>query len=97
MGAPGEVEPPTNGLGNWGFHSSLNRISHLQVGLAELKRERSGQSAVIWQRIWQREFYMIEVPEKAVGPNIRSLLKIFKFMGRRSSPPISVGAWCEGE
>jgi len=33
MGAPGGVEPPTNGLGNRGFHPSLNRIINLQVGL----------------------------------------------------------------
>ena len=32
MGALGRVELPTNGLGNKGFHPSLNWLSNLRTG-----------------------------------------------------------------
>ena len=63
MEAPGGVEPPTDGLGNWGFHLHLNRIRDLEVGHAALNREKLGHTAVIWQRIWQRIGFA-EVGEK---------------------------------
>jgi hypothetical protein len=56
MEAPGGVEPPTNGLGNRGFHSSLGRMNNLLVGLGLAKWAKSHQTAVIWQpsgnRFW---------------------------------------------
>lgn len=51
--APGGVEPPTNGLGNWGFPLHSSRVSNLRVGLSHSKWVKSRQSAVIWQRNWQ--------------------------------------------
>ena len=55
MEALGRVELPTNGLGNKGFHPSLNRISHLQTDSVRSFGGESSQTAVIWQRIWQRK------------------------------------------
>jgi len=53
VGAPGRVELPTNGLGNWGFPLHLNCVSNLRIGRTAVNWEESGQTGAIWQRIWQ--------------------------------------------
>jgi len=54
MVAPGRVELPTFGLGNRGHQSFLSWLINLRVGLSSGKWTRSPQTAVTWQRIWQR-------------------------------------------
>ena len=83
MEAPGGVEPPTNGLGNWGYPLHRERINNLRVGLAHPKWVKSGGTALIWQRFWQHNWKARQAPgrgfsrlgSRAINPKTPRLVK----------------------